>query len=211
VHKAMLAAAFSRTDQTLLAFNGLKPTRFLVKDTAWPAQERCFWLWRYWEQISDEIWAYYAGEYRDFLEFKAAGWALLDGWSKDDDLEPAHRRYTAAAATYIAAPRWRSGAMPGSGVANGYDQMLARSEAIVAIRDYLRAKSGDKTNAAIVLATAILAQMKKLLPGAPFKPGEELFAGLMSEIVRRIDCPGDVEAAVMRTVTQLRAKEADDA
>lgn len=213
LHKAMLASIFSSADEAVHAFARVMPTRYAIKGLAWPFQARLPWLWVYWKQISDEIWAYYRGEYRDFLAYVKAGWKYLVAWASEQDVEESLVEYRAAALNYSGVPRSIMGVALQNPVANVYEQLLTRSEIINNIRNRFRLESRNIKQEPPIdkLARCVLYQINELIPAPPFVASMQLVDGLLEGIFWRVQWPAGVCAVIRNSVLSLRTRRNEDA
>jgi hypothetical protein len=209
----MLAAAFSDSSELANALGFIIPTRYASRGQSWPEESRRPWLWQYWSQITDEAWAFYGGEYKDFLQFREKGGLLLGAWANGSEMESAHHVYAESAKGYMGIFRLGNPYATRNPVANSYDQLLTRTEAVVGIRERFQSKKVELGQPQTIddLGREILCQINDLIPSPPFLPGEELILGLVQAVVLRLRLSSTTEEALTKTVMQQRAQGGPDA
>jgi hypothetical protein len=179
----MTALTFSSANEGKKALTGLSPARYAFRQKKWPKDEHLAWLMIYWEQISDECWAYYRGNYSDFIAMRLAGKKMLVSWNMENGFDDALKDYARAMKSYAGLPRSLPEMGPQSEIANVYDQLLNRTEAIVNIRERFRELVGEKIKA---ISASIHAYVQTLLPPSPFSPSKDLLDEIIGAILFRI-------------------------
>ena len=107
----MLATAFSSVAQAKKALSSLTPTRFRRKGIEWRKFESKHWFSIYWTQICEEVWAYHAGDFRDFNNFRMTGWQFLADWLEGNALSSSHKSYLLAVKGYLGLPSSKAGTL----------------------------------------------------------------------------------------------------
>ncbi len=213
LHKVMVAAPFSVQSEFVNAIGHVTPSRYASKQLPWQTDTRWPWLWLYWGQISDEVWAFYSGEYRDFLAYRSAGWDLLRTWASNENLETTLSAFAEVAKTYTGLPRPGSASAGSNTVANSYGQLLTREETIVAIRDRFRTGRLGKDDHSTLdrLAGSIASQIDIVLPPPPYNASEALRCGVLDAIIQRLRCHPDTAIALAESVKRNRAQGGSNA
>ena len=208
LHLSMLAAAFSSVTQAKKALSILTPTRCKRKGVNWNKSERKYWLSIYWNQMCEEVWAYNAGEFRDFKDFRIAGWELLDQWRQGKPLPFSHKSFLQSAKGYLGLPSSKAGTLGhGAFVENAYDQMITRLRSIALIRERYLEKRTSKSDFTGI-CSAVTVEIRRLLPDPPFEANQELKEGILNAILWRMEWNDPMRAKLFaRVMDLLKGKE----
>lgn len=204
--KSMLAIPFSSLEQSLNVLDNLSPARYVFNNTAWPQEVKPQWLWYYWEQITDENWSFYQGDYSKFLNYRECGWTLLLAWSRPNDIATAHEQFIKATLEYTGAMRLTGGRLGTGNIANVYDQIITRDESIVAMRESLKADRLAHPITIKNVAAAIKLQVQSFLPASPFKPPQSLVTGLEAALIQRLNFDPQISTDICEYLNKLNTE-----
>ena len=209
LHLAMLATAFSSVAQAKKALSSLTPTRFRRKGIECEKFEIKPWFSIYWTQICEEVWAYHAGDFRDFNNFRMTGWQFLADWLEGNALSSSHKSYLLAVKGYLGLPSSKAGTLGHEDfVGNAYDQMITRLRSIAMIRERYVEKRNSKSDFSGCLAVTI--EIKRLIPAPPFEPNQELKDGILNAILWRMEWNDPMRTKLFDRVSDLLKGEEDE-